>query len=219
MELALPSFFTILVYISAYFILVFIALCLACGLYYLAELVEEYTSLTKKIIRYTILTQFVIHFLLWVWEGFPLVNVAIGAISHFFYFQLLKTFPFFEWKSWRFLCSVVMVVANHLSWFHFFMYDDTRYYTHRTATLVSFFVSCVWLIPFVFFLSLSANEQVLPMTPGQGGLYAARSQDEPFVSDHKPAKRTNYLLGMFGWLKEKKDAILPAVLPQVAKSI
>ena len=41
--------FTGLVYVSAYIFLIFVAVCLACGLYYLAELAEEHTSLTKRL--------------------------------------------------------------------------------------------------------------------------------------------------------------------------
>jgi len=40
--------FTAMTYISGYIFLIFVAVCLACGLYYLAELAEEHTSLTKK---------------------------------------------------------------------------------------------------------------------------------------------------------------------------
>ena len=42
---------TALVYVSGYAVLVFLAVCLATGLYYLAELVEENTKLTKTIIK------------------------------------------------------------------------------------------------------------------------------------------------------------------------
>ena len=46
MELA-----TLVVYIGGYLFLVFLAVCLATGLYYLAELVEEYTTASKKAIK------------------------------------------------------------------------------------------------------------------------------------------------------------------------
>ena len=44
---AMGLLFTGLVYLSGYLFLIFVAICLACGLYYLAELAEEYTSLTR----------------------------------------------------------------------------------------------------------------------------------------------------------------------------
>jgi hypothetical protein len=34
----------------------FVALCLASGLYYAAEFIEEYTVLSKKLIKYSIAT-------------------------------------------------------------------------------------------------------------------------------------------------------------------
>ena len=45
------SFFTLLSYIAGYCVLLFLAISLACGLYYLAELTEEYPSITKKVIQ------------------------------------------------------------------------------------------------------------------------------------------------------------------------
>jgi hypothetical protein len=44
----------ILHYVSYIFLIGFSVLCLACGLFYLAELVEEYSVLTRKIIKWTI---------------------------------------------------------------------------------------------------------------------------------------------------------------------
>ena len=46
-------FFKVLVWLGGIGAFTFITLSLACGLYYLAELVEEYTVLTKKIIKNT----------------------------------------------------------------------------------------------------------------------------------------------------------------------
>ena len=44
----------VLVYTGGYLFLVFIAVCLATGLYYLAEIVEEYTRVTKKVLTWAI---------------------------------------------------------------------------------------------------------------------------------------------------------------------
>eukprot|EP00736_Rhodelphis_marinus_P002552 Rmarinus@m.8400 len=212
-DLGLPSFFTLLVYASGYLAFAFGVLCLACGLYYLAELIEEYTALTKKILTYTIYSLFGVHLLLWLWEGFPIQFVLVGIIAHAAYCSLLKTFPHFQWASVEFVSSVAMAIVNHMSWFYFFTHDDSRYYTHRIATLSAFFFSCVWLVPFMFFLSISANEQVLP-TQGSG---SSISQTGSHLTDHKPLKRTNYLLNLFGWVRDKKDEFIPAVVPSASK--
>ncbi|RUS16610.1 transmembrane adaptor Erv26-domain-containing protein [Endogone sp. FLAS-F59071] len=56
------SFLHILAYVGAVLAFIFVTLSLACGLYYLAELVEEYTVLTKKIIRYSTFVPFLYPF-------------------------------------------------------------------------------------------------------------------------------------------------------------
>ena len=43
--------FNIVSYISLYIGLAFCALCLATGLYYLAELAEEYTIMTRRVLK------------------------------------------------------------------------------------------------------------------------------------------------------------------------
>ena len=57
-----------------------------------------------------------------------------------------------------------MAVINHFSWFYFFMYN---YYPFNE--ILAFFIICVWLIPFGYFVSLSASENMLPSEAyGQG---------------------------------------------------
>ena len=51
----------IVVYTGGYLFLVFIAVCLATGLYYLAEMVEEYTRLTKKALAWGIKISIALH--------------------------------------------------------------------------------------------------------------------------------------------------------------
>lgn len=64
---------TTLVAVSAVFMIFFLCACLACGLYYLAELIEEYTRLTKKLILWTIRVVLVVHVLLLVADRLPLL--------------------------------------------------------------------------------------------------------------------------------------------------
>ena len=42
------------VYVAGYLLLIFVAICLACGLYFLAELAEEHTRLARKLIGFSI---------------------------------------------------------------------------------------------------------------------------------------------------------------------
>lgn len=54
-----------------------------------------------------------------------------------------------------------MAVTDHCIWF---IYFSNNYYPFRE--ILAFFTICVWLIPFGFFISLSANENTLPGSLG-----------------------------------------------------
>ncbi len=67
---------------------------------------EEYTVLTKKIIRYVIVTAIVVHVLLLLMENLPVVYVLVGLAAHTCYLSLLSTFPFIEFTDPRFIASL-----------------------------------------------------------------------------------------------------------------
>lgn len=48
---------------------------------------------------------------------------------------------------------------------------------HDFARVLSYFTLCLWLVPFAFFVSLSANDAILPTTAPQ--LYAGSGQPLP----------------------------------------
>jgi hypothetical protein len=91
--------FTPLVYASGYLVLIFLAICMACGLYYMAELAEEYSRLTRKILYWSIIVVAAIHVLLLVFDGFPWVATFFGLAMHLVYFQFLKDFPYVNFSS------------------------------------------------------------------------------------------------------------------------
>ena len=164
-----PSLFVLVVYISGYLFLLFAAVCLACGLYYLVELAEEYTIFTKKLIRVTILAQFPLHFFLWTYERFPFSQCAVGFASHLVYLMLLRSFPFIEPASTAFIMSCLMFALSNYSWFRFFHSDAELFYRYRVApapAMASFFLLIVWLVPCAFFCSLTVNDSVLPSAAG-----------------------------------------------------
>lgn len=51
---------------------------------------------------------------------------------------------------------------DHFLWFYYFTQQ-----WHEFSEITAFFVVMVWLIPFSYFISLSANESTLPW--GMGG--------------------------------------------------
>ena len=58
-----------------------------------------------------------------------------------------------------FLSASALVIINHYLAFNFF---GEHYYPF--SEVMAYFTMCLWLVPFAFFVSLSANENVLPTT-------------------------------------------------------
>ncbi|GAQ92289.1 hypothetical protein KFL_009680010 [Klebsormidium nitens] len=209
---------TLIVYVGGYLFLVFFAVCLATGLYYIAELVEEYTRLTKRVIGTAIKVVIGIHVALLLWDRLPVLPIAVGIGSHVVYYRLLKTFPYISLTSPDFLGSVGLVVLSHIVWFRFFAYDYQRPYL-TLEYVIGFFLIMVWLIPFAYFISLAANESVLPGAGGPGasyGGYTRQESDPTYMGGGKRSRGT--LLGIFNFLKRKRDDMLPQFTSKIPSS-
>lgn len=128
-------------------------------MYYLAELVEEYTSLAKRVLRDLILFVLVLHVLLAVLDDFPIPLILLGLVSHATYFTLLRRFPLIEVSDYKFIGSCLLAVTSHVLWFRHFTSSDVYF---PFAEILAFFLFCVWIVPFGFFISLSANDTSLP---------------------------------------------------------
>ncbi|CAO3647714.1 unnamed protein product [Mucor fragilis] len=135
----------------------FVVLSLACGLYYLAELVEEYSVYTKKVIKGMTAVIISLHVLFWIFDRLPFLYLAFSIFCHCIYSLNLKNFPFISLTSIPFLSSCVLVFVDHFLWFNYF----TSHYK-PFMDIAAFFGLCVWLVPFAYFISLSANDNALP---------------------------------------------------------
>ncbi|KAJ3149704.1 erv26 super protein [Geranomyces michiganensis] len=178
----------LLTYVGAIVGFAFVTLSLACGLYYLAELVEEYTVLTKRIIKITSLATAAAHVLLWLFDGLPFKRILFSLLCHAWYSQLLRTFPEIELASPAFIVSCVLVISDHFVWFFYF----TDHF-HTFTEIATFFGLVVWLVPFMYFISLSANEYTLPN----------------FDANAPRKKNSNLVKTIAGWLGAVKQAVLP----------
>ncbi|KAK3806288.1 MAG: DUF396-domain-containing protein [Benniella sp.] len=176
---------TLISYAGAVVAFLFATLSLACGLYYLAELVEEYTVMTKKVIKGLTLTVVVLHLSLWLLDGMPFTKIMFSLGCHAIYSLNLANFPYISLLSAPFLLSCVLVLVDHFMWFQHFSH---HYYSFMS--IASFFGICVWLIPFVYFISLSANDNALPSFD--------KSQDNR-------QKKNGLLKNLFGSLLNRKD--------------
>lgn len=112
-------------------------------------------------------------------------------LCHLAYLQnFSKTWPFISLSNLTFVASCVLVILDHFAWFFYFSNRaketgnsayaprhrpasyrgprygaDVRANSHGDLTFMdvaTFFGVCVWLVPFFLFLSLSANDNVLP---------------------------------------------------------
>ncbi|CCK70018.1 Svp26p KNAG_0D02690 [Huiozyma naganishii CBS 8797] len=151
----------------------FLTLSIASGLYYISELVEEYSEPTKRFLTRAIYGVIGLLVSLLIFDKFPFKLTVFAIASHVLYLQNMKGFPFVSFTNPTFLLSCACTVLNHYLWFKYFndveippqFKFNPNYIPKKRATfseVASFFAICVWFIPFSLFVSLSAGDYVLP---------------------------------------------------------
>ncbi|RPA85007.1 DUF396-domain-containing protein [Ascobolus immersus RN42] len=168
----------------------FLVLSIASALYYLSELVEEHTVLSKTLLSHIIKAIIALHLLLLILDRAPIPLTLFSLASHLLYSLNLRSFPYVSVSDPTFLASCAAVLVNHVLWFRHFSapppfprghpmspdYDITVARTKSEAEweqiyiqsvpkfreVAGFFGVCVWLVPFALFVSLTAGENVLP---------------------------------------------------------
>lgn len=151
-----------LMYVLSWISFILIAICLtvsvAAGMYYVAELIEEYTTIAKRAIRITLIIVIVFNIALILFETqFTWTLCAVGLLSNIIYFFILADFPVIAFLSPTFLFAMALLIVHHYIAFAFF---NSHYYPF--PEILAYFTIFVWLLPFCFILSLSANDYVLP---------------------------------------------------------
>jgi len=159
----------------------FVTLCLASGLLYLAEIIEENTQTAKRFGKQLIQVIIFLHLAFYLSDGLPLSLTLLGVISHFVYLSnFSRAWPSISLTSLSFISSCCMVIIDHFAWFFYFA-DRVSHHHHRPSPqswfssnrnhlpdqltfvdITTFFALCVWMVPFFLFLSLSASDNVLP---------------------------------------------------------
>lgn len=104
----------------------------AAGLYYLAELVEEYTVIAKKIISYLVLTTTLIYVLFLFMDRLPWSMVLCGLIAQAMHGLIMANFPYVQFLSVPFIGAFSMLLVNHWLAFEFFAQN---YYTFSEASI------------------------------------------------------------------------------------
>merc|ERR1712216_244986 len=111
-------------------------------------------------------------------------------------------FPFIELTSPNFLGSCAMMVLSHYFWISHF--NTTL---HPITYIMGFFFTCVWLIPFMYFISLSINEFVLPCE------FPSWKDSQQALSAEEGKKGKGGLLSFMSWFSAKKSETLEQNAP------
>ncbi|KAK5583446.1 hypothetical protein RB653_005041 [Dictyostelium firmibasis] len=196
-------FLSLLILLSYALGFVFCVVCLACGLYYFSELVEEHATVAKRWIKYTMWLVMGIIVLLGIFEDLDFTSLLLSFIGHCCYYTLLTEFPFVTLTGFKFILSVLSFIISHISWFMYFRNTDNWY---PFGEIIAIFTFCVWLIPLIFFISLAANDNSLPMANS----YSSHSNSNIIGVDSeftKKKSRISVLKSMFAWVKEKTSDI------------
>lgn len=187
---------TLLVYIAAYLLVACLAVCIATGVYYVAEVIEENTQKTKALIRSCIQFTAGAHVVLLVWDRQPFLCVLSGCLAQGSYLQLLtKQFPYVSFSSPFAMLSAAALTVNQWAWYsHFSESVETLEYA------LCFCLVVVWLVPIILMLSIASSDGVLPGAPGMGGSTATPSRAQGQEALYGGQKK-GFLLQIFSLLQ------------------
>ncbi|XP_052862749.1 protein TEX261 [Anopheles cruzii] len=189
------SFLGLLSYVSLLVQISFITVSIAAGLYYLAELVEEYTVIAKKVISWMVLGTATLYVLFIFTESFPWSMVLCGLGAQLLHVFILTDFPYVRFLSPAFLGAVILLLVNH---YLAFVYFQTQY--HAFTEVMAYFTLCLWLVPFALFVSLSANDNVLPTSSNERTHLLGGNDD--VVTNYFSSRKKVGLLSLFSYAKE-----------------
>jgi hypothetical protein len=150
-----------LLYVSGYIASAFLALSVASGLYFLADLAEEHSVLTKRILTYMVVVLMALHLLLWVVGDIPFLAMLVGLAAHGCYLAMMDRFPDLELLSWKSISGLILFLLSHWFWLDFLR--SQNFYTLHMAL---FFQTFVWIAPLGLLVSVTINESSLPFEQG-----------------------------------------------------
>lgn len=117
---------------------------------------------------------------MFIFDSLPGWQLLFSAFCHLVYLQnFAPQWPLISLTSWTFLASAALVITDHFLWFFYFARVTAAARHQRShyryspplevqgfGEIATFFGICVWLVPLFLFLSLSANDNAIPMTAG-----------------------------------------------------
>ncbi|KAL0949307.1 hypothetical protein HGRIS_009383 [Hohenbuehelia grisea] len=170
----------------------FVTLSLASGLLYISELIEEHSRSAKIVGERSVYVVIGLHLLLYFFDSLPLPQTVFSVMCHLVYLQnFSSSWPLISLSSLSFVASCALVIMDHFLWFFYFarITNEARHsHYHRGravpgfAEIATFFGLCVWLVPLFLFLSLSANDNALPVSANEPGTPPKKPLPAPRVS-------------------------------------
>lgn len=97
------------------------------------------------------------HVLVFISEPVPWHVLLVGFLSHLSYLNLLRSFPYIRSTSPSLILSGVCCVLSQILWF---LWLRSTWYPFEEVC--AFFFILVWLVPFIYFISISSNDTALP---------------------------------------------------------
>ena len=137
------------------------------------------------VLCYIIQTIIALHVVLYFTDALPFKLILLSIGCHVVYLMNFSVqWPAVSLQSPAFIASCFLSIINHIAWFLYFsersreaqaaaqrgMRAGSRLGVDRQAPgfadVAPFFGLCVWLVPLFLFLSLSANDNALPVSSG-----------------------------------------------------
>ena len=157
-ELGWGAFYITMTLVS-YLASVLGAMSVATGLFYLAELAEEFPTLTKRVLKGLLGVVCALLTLFMVIDGLSPWRCCASVLFHVLYAQLLRGFPWINLTSPLCIGCIAAFLCDNVSWYLFFTSNGGHF---PFWSVISFFLLCVWSAPLGFFISLAATEDQLP---------------------------------------------------------
>lgn len=126
-------------------------------MYKAVEYIEDKTYAAKRKIEQIIMTISALHFLL-LFRGVNFFLILYSLSIQYIFYSLLDSYPNVQPTNICFIVGTLMALVNH-----FLILRTMIIGRHYMVEMVFSFVVFVWCTPFCFFLSLSANDDALPV--------------------------------------------------------
>lgn len=94
--------------------ILFVTISFAAGLYYISEIVEEYSEKCKKIIKISTISTIVLYLLLAVSESFSWTMILCGLSAQLVHLAILRNFPNIKILSLEFWWVVLILIEDDL---------------------------------------------------------------------------------------------------------